>query len=81
MHTFVFDSNAGAETSLSWSCDLPDINVAKRQAIETFAHLLLHDGADFWSRPAVQMTVSNLEGMVLVRIDLAAMAPASSQRP
>lgn len=61
--------------------DLPDVEVAKTQAIQTLGQMLNHGAADFWRRPDVQMTVSTAEGLVLFRIDLgAALSPALARR-
>ncbi len=76
MQTFIFETGGNDGSGMTWSCDLPDVEVAKTQAIQTLGQLLNHGAADFWRRPDVQMAAT-AEGLVPFTIDLgASLSPA-----
>lgn len=77
MQTFIFETSAGLGHPLRWSIELADVRAAQIQAVQTIGEMLAQDGEAFWSHEAVSMTVSDENGLVLFRLDLAAViAPA-----
>ena len=77
---FQFESDAGIHGCRKWSADLSSVREAQVEAIRTLGELLSEDGSQFWVAEDVSMTVSDVDGLTLFRLDLSAVrAPALPQ--
>lgn len=81
MQTFLFESDAGANHVVRWTCELEDVRAAQLEAVKTIGELLAQDGPEFWNREAASMSVSDENGLILFRLDLSAgVGPARTKR-